>query len=196
MSRIVVLIDESGSMTDQKYEVINGINTLINSQRKLQEKDVNMDIVKFNTKVCHYVSSKLSKMPCFTNIDYSPNGGTALYDAVGHVIHRYKNEKNITMVINTDGMENSSLEYKRTDMLKLIDEQTKLNNWKFIYLSEDPTTVQQGYNMGFKDTYSQQNCCVGRRQTGRNLSSVKFNTYLGEYSQGTTKLGYNDWQKL
>jgi hypothetical protein len=42
-------------------------------------------------------------------------------------------------------------------MVKLIDEQIKLKDWKFIYLSEDPTTVQQGYSMGLNNMYNTSN---------------------------------------
>lgn len=197
MSRIVVLIDESGSMSSQKYEVVNGINTMINSQRKLQDNDINIDIIKFNTTVNHYKSNVLSKMDCFTHDDYCPNGGTALYDAVGSAINKYRNEVGITMVVTTDGMENSSQEYKLSDMKALISEQEKTKDWKFIYLSEDPTTVTQGLSMGFHGTSrGAQNCFIGRAQTGKHMQSTAFNQYIGECSQNKTKLSYNEWQNI
>lgn len=197
MSRIVVLIDESGSMSSQKYDVVDGINTMINSQRKLQEKDINMDIIKFNTGVNHYVSKPLSKMPCFTHTDYCPSGGTALYDAVGMAINKYRNEVGVTMVITTDGMENSSREYKLSDMKALINEQETTKDWKFLYLSEDPTTVRQGYSMGFHGTTTGcQNVCIGRSMSGKEMQTGKFNQYIGLCSQNKTKLNYNEWQKI
>lgn len=194
--RIILLIDESGSMHSQKMSVIDGINVMINSQRKLQKKDINFDIFKFNTTVTHSVSTKLSSIPCFTSQNYSPNGGTALYDAVGYAIHKYRSEPNTTMVICTDGMENSSREYSHKDMLSLIEEQKKSQDWNFVYLCEDPTTMNQGLRMGFDGTRGSSCVCIGRQQTGQNLSSRSFNTYIGEVSQGYTKSCYQDWQKI
>lgn len=199
MSRIVILIDESGSMSSQKYEVIDGINTIINSQRKLQETDVEMDFIKFNTGVKHQYSNKLSKMPCITSNDYCPNGGTALYDAIGQIIHKYRNEIGLTMVITTDGQENSSKEYTRDSITKLIDEQKKENDWNFIYLSEDPTVAQQGYSCGLNNYIGKRNVCsnatVGIGKTGMNLQSSVFNAYLGECSQQKTQMDYSGWKK-
>ena len=184
-------------MSSQKYEVVNGINTMINSQRNLQEKDINMDIIKFNTRVQHYVSKPLCKMQCFTHNDYCPNGGTALYDAVGYAINKFRKETGVTMVITTDGMENSSCEYRLDDMKSLIAEQEKEKDWKFIYLSEDPTTVTQGYTMGFHGTsHGAQNCFIGREQSGKHMQTDTFNKYIGLCSQNKTKLSYNEWQKL
>jgi hypothetical protein len=194
MSRIVILLDESGSMFSQKYDVIDGVNTIINQQRKLQKKDIYLDIIKFNTGVTNVSSKKLSQTPCFTSNEYNPNGGTALYDAVGGVINKYKNDPAVTMIITTDGMENSSREYKHTDMVKLIEEQRKLKDWKFIYLSEDPTTVQQGYTMGLNNTYGTSNSCIGRGQTGQHMQTGLFNKYVGECSQGYTNLSYDTWK--
>lgn len=195
MSRLIVLIDESGSMFSQKHDVVDGVNTMINSQRKLQEQDIPMDFIKFNTGVCHYYSKKLSEMPCITSKDYSPNGGTALYDAIGSAINRYRNETGVTMVITTDGMENSSKEYNRETVVKLIDEQKKKKDWNFIYLSEDPTTVQQGYTMGFDNTTGSNNICVGYNQSGQCLQTGSFNMYLGERCQQKTKMDYGTWMK-
>lgn len=197
MSRIVVLIDESGSMHNQKSDVVDGINTMINSQRKLQETNIMMDIIKFNTQVNHYISKRLSDIPCFTLNDYEPNGMTSLYDAVGIAINKYKNETGVTMIITTDGMENSSREYKLEDMKSLINEQEKTKNWKFIYLSEDPTTVKQGYSMGFHGrNTSCQNVAIGRSMSGKIMKNAEFNTYIGLCSQNKTDLSYEDWQKL
>jgi hypothetical protein len=195
MSRIIILIDESGSMSSQKYEVIDGINTMINSQRKLQETDITMDLIKFNTGVCHCYSKKLSQFPCITSKDYSPNGGTALYDAIGSSISKYSNETGVTMVITTDGMENSSKEFNKDSVVKLIDAQKLKKDWNFIYLSEDPTTVHQGYTMGFNNTTGSNNICVGYRQSGQNLTSGNFNCYLGERSQQKTSMDYSTWMK-
>lgn len=199
MSRIVVLVDESGSMYNQKYEVIDGINTMINSQRKLQEKDIYMDFVKFNTGVCHQYSKKLSQIPCITSKDYCPNGGTALYDAIGQIINKYNNETAVTMVITTDGMENSSKEYNRETITKLIDDQKKKKDWNFIYLSEDPTVSKQGYACGLDNFRGTKNACsnvyIGAGQTGAHMTKGSFNTYLGECSQQQTNMDYDSWKK-
>ena len=73
----------------------------------------------------------------------------------------------------------------------------KEKDWKFIYLSEDPTTVTQGYTMGFHGTsHGAQNCFIGREQSGRHMQTDTFNKYIGLCSQNKTKLSYNEWQKL
>jgi hypothetical protein len=200
-SRIILLLDESGSMNCQRNDIIDGINVMINTQKKLQDTDLTLDIFKFNETVKHYISSPLSKLPAFTSQDYRPDGLTALYDAVGLAISKYKNEKDVIMVIATDGLNNASKEYKHSDMLSIIDTQRIQKDWTFVYLSEDPTTVVQGDTIGFKNSsYGCSNVYIGPQQSGKNIGSDKMQCYLRDVcmakKKGTTVHNYNSYHYL
>lgn len=195
--RIILLLDESGSMTSQRMEVIDGVNKMINTQRKLQEVDINIDIFKFNSSVKHHCSKKLSTINNFTSEDYYPNGCTALYDAISESIHKYRNEQDVIMIITTDGMENASKEHNQQTMISLIENQRKNLNWNFIYLSENPETVKQGYGLGFNNvSRGNNNIHIGRNMSGKQIGCESMQTYISDYCKKKTTSNYQDWQKI
>lgn len=197
MSRIVLLLDESGSMNSQKMEVVDGINKMFNAQRELNPDGIQIDIFKFNTKVTHFSSGFISSMKPFTSNDYNPSDMTALNDAIGQAIHKYHSEEKVLMVIVTDGMENASKEYNHASMVAAIENQRKNKNWQFIYLSENPETVQQGHTYGFNNKVKgHSNVCIGYKQSGKHMGSSTFNSYLSKVCQAKTNLNYDEWQKL
>ncbi len=195
--RIILLLDESGSMSSQKSEIISGVNEMIRHQRDLQDDDVDFSIVKFNDRVTRVRANTLKQIQLLTNRDYIPNGLTALYDAIGICINKYIDDKDTIMIIATDGMENASKEYTRTNMLDMIEKQRKTKNWNFIYLSEDPTTVKQGEDIGFSNMkYNCSNTFVGAKQCGRAIGSYSMQNFISQVSKGETKQNYDDWKKF
>ena len=86
MSDIVFLLDESTSMLPQVKSYIKGVNTLLTTQKKVNP-EANFSMFKFSYQVktvC--IDSIMRTLPEFTSSYYTPNGITALYDAIGHVI--------------------------------------------------------------------------------------------------------------
>ncbi len=195
--RIILLLDESGSMGSQKYEVIKGVNDMISHQRKLQKDAMELSIIKFNTKVNKIKTDSLYSFSPFTNQDYYPSGGTALYDAIGKTINRFIHEVNTIMVILTDGLENSSKQFTRSQMTNLINKQRTTKNWNFIYLSEDPTTFEQGEVLGISNSaYNCSNMLVGNKNSGKTIGSMRLQNYISDVSQGKTTQNYNDWNNF
>lgn len=193
--RIVLLVDESGSMSSQRFEVISGINDMIRQQRELQDEPIEFTVVKFNTIVENVSSGLLDNIDYFTSVDYIPRGGTALYDAIGSTINKYIDETNNIMIIVTDGQENSSREFSRTQMVSLIDNQQQTKNWNFIYLSEDPTTVKQGVSMGITNSkIGCSNTCVGQRKSGKAIGEESLQMYINDVSKDNTSMNYDDWK--
>lgn len=195
--RIILVLDESGSMALQKSEIISGVNEMIRNQRNLQDGHIDFSIVKFNEKVTKVRENCLKHIQPLTSRDYNPNGMTALYDAIGVCINKYIEDKDTIMIIATDGAENSSREYTRQNMLDMIEKQRKTKNWNFIYLSEDPTTVKQGEDIGFTNSkYNCSNTFVGARQCGKTIGSNSLQSFISQVSKGETNQNYDDWQKF
>lgn len=134
-SRVVFILDKSGSMYGKAEDVIGGFNTMLKEQQKLHP-DTILTLVLFDTEYkIVYKDMKIIEVPELTKEIYSPSGMTALIDALGKAIVETKKNSgkdNVLFIIDTDGLENSSTEYKKDDVKKLVEEQQKAG-WQFIF---------------------------------------------------------------
>jgi len=124
--------------------------------------------VKFNTTVHPTRSHTLATIKEFTHEDYVPSGTTALYDAIGSTIQKYRNEDNVVLVIATDGGENASKKYSLPEIVRMIAEQRNHRNWNVVYLSEDISTFEQGNKCGIiNGAKGSFNVAVGDKALGK-----------------------------
>jgi uncharacterized protein YegL len=134
---IVAVIDASGSMAHLLNDTLGGFNNFKRQQAE-QPGKAYMSVTTFNTfSNVLYSSRDISEVPDLTSREYSPSGGTALLDAVGKTIIEVSKSKNlpekVLFLIITDGEENSSYEFTKSVVKRLIDEKTE-KGWQFIYL--------------------------------------------------------------
>lgn len=159
--KIVFAIDESGSMSSSRSDVIGGFNEFINDQKKEKAGDVNVSLYTFASTVSTVFNNKnIADVPELTMDNYRPGGSTALNDAVGKAINETGYElaampeeerpSVVMMVIMTDGEENNSKEFKSAEIRDMIKHQTDKYSWKFIYLGTDITTTRMADDMGIK----------------------------------------------
>jgi len=174
--RLILVLDESGSMSSQKSDIIGGINEMITEQRKTSPSEnskVFFNIVKFNNNVFPTTNDTLETIKYLTDNDYRPAGSTALYDAIGQTMDKYRNEHNVIMIIATDGEENASTTYTYKLITNMIAEFKDTKGWNFIYLSEDINTFKQGNSIGIQhESYACNNLVVGKGNIGNTLSST------------------------
>lgn len=145
---IVCIVDRSGSMSAIRKDAEGGLNTFINDQKKIGA--ANLTIVEFDNKiemVCEQIDINDAK-------EYSlkPRGMTALLDAIGTVVSQHekydtKDGKTIIAVI-TDGGENSSREWDRDSVFKMINER-KEAGWEFMFLASGQDAINVGMQYGF-----------------------------------------------
>src|SRR5262245_7303109 len=83
---ITLVLDESGSMEPLQQDTIGGVNHFLEEQRKQPGKCV-VTVMKFadNPRPV-YVGRPVSEAPNLDVASYTPNGNTALLDAVGVAI--------------------------------------------------------------------------------------------------------------
>lgn len=90
--------------------------------------------------------------------NYSPEGLTAMNDGIGTAIdavgkwladmpEEERPSKNL-IVVMTDGCENASKEYNLKRVKEMIQHQTEVYNWSFVYMGTDVTTVETAENLG------------------------------------------------
>lgn len=151
---LVMILDKSGSMHGMESDTIGGFNSMLDKQRKV---DVKTDVttVMFNNN-SNYIHERkpLSEIRNLTNEDYMPQGTTALLDSVGMTIDKVNgyygvnDKKNkVIFAIITDGKENSSREYTKQNVKKLIEDK-KEAGWEFIFLGANIDAVSEAGSIG------------------------------------------------
>jgi hypothetical protein len=154
MSKLYILLDKSGSMEPHVTETINGLSAFM----KEQSDDTLFTLNLFNDKITTIYSNvtKENARP-LNKLNYRPQGGTALMDAIGAIIKQATDDEPkswadqddsvITIVIMTDGAENSSKEYTQERINELI-EFKRLNGWKFVFLGANQDSFSVAGNIG------------------------------------------------
>ena len=149
LTEIVVVLDRSGSMGTIKDDAIGGFNHFLDEQKKLPGK-ASMTLVQFDDQyeVVHEKVA-LKQVPKLTNATYQPRNTTALLDAVGKTIVKADSmkAKQVAFVILTDGHENASKEYNRSQIFDMITERTK-QGWQFIFLGANQDAIDAGGAIG------------------------------------------------
>ena len=145
-SLIAVVMDRSGSMNMMREATIAGFNALLEDQKK-QPGTAKLYYTQFDDiyEVVHDFTD-LQDMAPLTEETYKPRGNTALLDAIGKTIVTVgerlaampedERPANVIVVIQTDGLENASQEYREPGRIKeMIREQRERWNWQFIWLT-------------------------------------------------------------
>jgi hypothetical protein len=180
---IYMVLDESGSMSTRRADVIGSVNSFIKKHKEIPGK-ADITIRTFNDKHNIILNNKdLYSTGDLHENSYYPMGSTALYDAIGLGIDtlggilREKNPKDrpdkVIFIIQTDGEENSSVVYKLQDIKEKIQHQTSKYNWEFVFVGVTSESVLNAQDMGIpKDnTMAYINSSKGTQQTFDSLAS-------------------------
>lgn len=147
---VIFLLDRSGSMGGIEKDTIGGYNSYIDSQRG---KNVKVTTILFDDKyeVLHN-REDVDNIKKLTNKEYYVRGCTALLDAIGKTIREMeaKNPNRVMFVITTDGYENASKEYNKSQIKELIESH---KDWKFMYIGADIDSYSEGRSIGIDDSF-------------------------------------------
>ena len=167
--KVVMILDESGSMASIKKKIRDEINALIEKQQKEKTDGTTFTLVKFNDNVKTIIDNvPMAMVKPLDEKDYAPDGCTALFDAVGLTADRFREQPKVIMVIVTDGAENASRYY--ANVRSIIDKYQTEKKWNFVYLSCDYETFQQGVSMGYSSSSQSSNIQYNKEDMARFLS--------------------------
>jgi hypothetical protein len=158
LTRLVFLLDRSGSMQSIKSDVIGGFDAFLAEQRA-GEGLCTVTLAQFDHEYeVVYRGIALGQVP---PLALWPRGRTALLDSMGKLITDTAAEINalaeddkpgtVIVAIMTDGMENASREWRRPDIKAIVEQQTNDNGWEFLYMGTDQDAVEVGKGLGVKD---------------------------------------------
>lgn len=189
--RIVILLDESGSMDDHREEMVKAINEFIDTQKNDSVEPCNLTLITFDH--IHRViidDVPLADVHPLTRDNYNPYGMTALYDVMGAVMGSFQEERNIIMVIVTDGLENSSEKFLKPRIAELVSLYTSPANpdgWNIIYLASDPLLQAQGNELNIiqEENSRTSNCAVDFR-TLASFARLNLSAAVSNFRKGYT----------
>jgi len=169
---ICLILDRSGSMGGRENDVVNGVNSFIEEQKKLPDP-ASIAFVRFDTEATERFRpmQSLPEVKALERAEYQPRGGTPLLDAVGSTItaldEDWKREQpeRCIVVIVTDGEENASREYTKQKVKDLIQARQDSGKWAFIYLGANVDSFAEAGSMGIAmaNTANYRNTAAGTR---------------------------------
>lgn len=159
-TELVFILDKSGSMAGLEGDTIGGYNSMLKKQKEMDGEAVVTTVLFDDNYELLHDRIYIKKVMPITEKEYFVGGGTALMDAIGTTINKIINvQKNkspeeraekVIFVITTDGMENSSMEYTRAMVKKLIERQEKKYGWEFIFLGANINAVEFAEGIGIR----------------------------------------------
>jgi len=152
-THIAVILDRTGSMESIRDDTIGGFNAFLN-QQKSEPGSATLTLVQFDSQDPYEVIHKfksLKDVPELSRETFVPRASTPLLDAMGRGINDLEksladikeDEKpsRVVMVIITDGQENSSCEFRKDQIEKMIKEKQAQCDWQFVFLSADLNAI-------------------------------------------------------
>ncbi len=193
-TRLILILDRSGSMRGLEDETIKGFNSMIEAQKK-GSGSVNVTAVLFDDRhEMIYDNIDINNIPNLTREEYYVRGTTALLDAIGKTIVyteqgqaadcNMKADDKTIIVITTDGMENASLKYDVKQIRRMID-QKKANGWEFIFLGANMDAVEEAARLGIGEnravSYINDKEGIGKTYAGisRAVTEMRADPHLG-----------------
>jgi len=152
---ITTILDRSGSMGRIHEQVIRSFNDFL-AEQKAVEGEAKISLIQFDDQYeVNYEGIDIQKAEDLNATTYMPRASTALNDAIGRTITNMKvrlkdTNDNVVVVITTDGMENASVEYRRSQIREMIKECEEKLGWKFMYLAADDASFDEYEGMGME----------------------------------------------
>lgn len=163
-THITIILDRTGSMESIRDDIIGGFNAFLN-QQKAEPDTATLTLVQFDTQDPYEVLHKfkpIEDVPELTRETFVPRAATPLLDAMGRGINDLENSlaemkesekpSRIIIVIITDGQENSSLEFRKDQIEKMIKEKQEEASWQFVFLSADLAAIGDALATGIHAT--------------------------------------------
>ena len=158
-----LIVDRSGSMSDCIDATINGYNEQLNRIRSMQdefpEQDIRVGLTMFNTTIdMQAVAKDLKNATRLSKNNYIPDGGTALYDAIGqttlHLEEACSRPSDLpttfVVVVLTDGYENSSRLFNLQQIRSLIQRLEATEKWTFSFIGATLDAVEVAEQMSIR----------------------------------------------
>lgn len=155
LTHIYFLLDRSGSMQSIKSDIEGGFAAFVEEQR-LGSGECRATLAQFDDAYeLVYADRPIADVP---PLDLQPRNMTALHDAMGRLIteagrklEALKAEDRpgtVIVAIMTDGKENASKEWTGASIRSLVNQQSNVFDWTFMYMGADQDAIEVGESLG------------------------------------------------
>lgn len=200
-TKIVVILDRSGSMANIMYPTIEGFNRFIADQKKVKG-EASVKLCQFDHEYEVIFDQPLKKAPKLTEKTYQPRGMTALLDAMGRTITDLGNElaalpeserpNKVIVVTLTDGYENASTDYTKEKVFNMVKHQREAYSWEFIYLGANQDAIAVGAAIGVPQYSSMSYTASGRGMVQTVNSMSNYTTAVRSGGIGGQSVRFTD----
>lgn len=155
---ITFVLDRSGSMASRRQETIDGFNTFIEEQKKVDGR-ATVSLVQFDNEfedterydAMAFQGMDLHNVPRLMPNKFVPRGATALRDAIGLTVDNvgrrlssmaeHERPSKVLIVIMSDGMENASKTYSQGRLRGMVTHQQDAYSWNFVFIGTNQDSV-------------------------------------------------------
>lgn len=144
-------------------DTIGGFNAMIEEQRGKGDAVVTTALFDHEYELLHE-RVDIKQIQPITQKEYFARGNTALLDAMGRTIKMVKARLDKTpeeerpgkviFVITTDGQENSSREFDKATVKKLIEKRQRKQSWTFLFLGANMDAVSEASSLGINKDFA------------------------------------------
>jgi len=179
LTEIICVADRSGSMASICTDAIGSFNTFLEDQQAFPGECL-FTYTQFDG-VYEIIHSGISiqKITPLDKTTYVPRGATALLDAIGKTIDAVGNRlantpedqrpERILFVILTDGCENASKMYTRSQIFDKITHQRDVYNWQFVFLAAGQDAFDEATSIGILPGHTY---CYAAGNAGAHVQSM------------------------
>ena len=191
---IAIVLDGSGSMSDDVNTTITGVNEIIDLMKAEKTKldgKVKVSLVIFRNREGEvvYFNEDADKAAHLDSNNYIPSGSTPMYDGIGQAIKLIdgviKEDDAALIYVFTDGYENSSSIYNKEDINSMIEEREENGNWTFVFQGIEG--IDQELNFESSNTISY-NASTGGRKKAYAATVEGLQSYFDSRRVGTTQV--------
>ncbi len=193
-THIAVILDRTGSMEEIRDDTIGGFNAFLGEQ-KAQEGKATLTLVQFDSQDPYEVIHRfkpIMEVPQLTRETYVPRATTPLLDALGRGINdleksladmdKQDRPQKVVFAVLTDGQENASHEFRKDQIMKMINDKTEKEAWQFVFLSSDLAAIGDAQDMGFRSSRSM---AFVKDETGTEEAWISFSRRTTEFRSGS-----------
>lgn len=191
LTDITLVVDRSGSMEEVREDAEGGVNAFISQQAK-EPGEALLTLVQFDTEYEFlHTGVPIQNAPKYELV---PRGMTALLDAVGRAMNETGERLAkmaepdrpglVIFVVMTDGQENSSKEFNKSQIKEMIERQQNNYDWHFTFLGANQDAFTEAGGMGIHAAgvadYAADKVAAAYMATGGKVARMRAQLRAGE----------------